>query len=112
MVRGNLDKQRIGTSISKKTRSDKFQTKLDPEFFNLFAQWNDPNIHNNITNFFIATFALFSDIIITFRFFWYTNVFFLLIYFKSFKYYKLQYSMIVGNRFPSTISMNNHPKTN
>ena len=25
-----LDKQRIGTSISKKTRSDKFQTKLDP----------------------------------------------------------------------------------
>ncbi len=33
------DKQRIGTSLSKKTRggADKFQSKLDPEFFNLFA---------------------------------------------------------------------------
>lgn len=33
------ERQRIGTSLSKKTRgpSDKFQSKLDPEFFNLFA---------------------------------------------------------------------------
>lgn len=33
------ERQRIGTSLSKKTRGglDKFQSKLDPEFFNLFA---------------------------------------------------------------------------
>ncbi len=35
----SLQRQRIGTSLSKKSRGgmEKFQSKLDPEFFNLFA---------------------------------------------------------------------------
>lgn len=34
-----MQRQRIGTSMSKKNRGglEKFQSKLDPEFFNLFA---------------------------------------------------------------------------
>ncbi len=32
------ERQRIGTSVSKKVRvMDKFESKLDPSFFNLFA---------------------------------------------------------------------------
>lgn len=37
-----MQRQRIGTSLSKKNRGgiEKFQSKLDPEFFNLFASWS------------------------------------------------------------------------